>query len=88
MVSRLPPGGVPRGDRPSWAFQIGWVSGGEEIAIFPSRVSFLFGSFSLGKQRERIPSLFAFAEAHREAQDRTARVYRINIPPALRATPL
>ena len=47
------PGGVPRGDRPSWAFELGWVSGGEEIAIFPSRVSFLFGSFSLDKQRER-----------------------------------
>ena len=57
----VPPGGDPRGDRPSWAFQIGWVSGGEEIAIFPSRVSFLFGSFSLDKQRERIPSL-AFTE--------------------------
>ena len=50
----VPPGGVPRGDRPSWAFPLGWVSGGEEIAIFPSRVSFLFASFSLDKQRERI----------------------------------
>ena len=48
------PGGVPRGERPSWAFELGWVSGGEENAIFPSRGSFLFGSFSLDKQRERI----------------------------------
>ena len=53
----VPPGGVPRGDRPSWAFPLGWVSGGEEIAIFPSRVSFLFASFSLDKQRERISVL-------------------------------
>ena len=57
-----PPGGDPRGDRPSWAFQLGWVSGGEENAIFPSRVSFLFGSFSLDKQRERMSSPYAFAE--------------------------
>ena len=58
------PGGDPRGDRPSWAFQLGWVSGGEETAIFPSRVSFLFGSFSLDKQRERSsvpPRVFAKA---------------------------
>ncbi len=40
-------GGDPRGDRPSWAFELGWVSGGEENAIFPSRVSFLFGTFSI-----------------------------------------
>ena len=62
----VPPGGDPRGDRPSWAFPLGWVSGGEEIAIFPSRGSFLFGPFSLDKQRERRSSLSAFAEGIRK----------------------
>ena len=41
----------------------------------------------MGKEKEYL-SLFVFAEGIREAQDRTARVYRINIPQALRATPL
>ena len=79
----VPPGGVPRGALPSWAFELGWVSGGEEIAIFPSRGSFLFGSFSLDKQRERISSLLAFAEAAGEPRSYRAggdqpRPYELN----------
>ena len=41
-----------RGYPPLEAFQLGWVKGGEEIAIFPSLVSFSF-SLSLGQARER-----------------------------------
>ena len=78
----VPPGGVPRGALPSWAFPLGWVSGGEEIAIFPSRGSFLFGSFSLDKQRERISSPRVFAKASGNpksyrAGDRKGRPYGI-----------
>ena len=41
-------GGYP----PLEAFQLGWVKGGEEFAIFPSLVSFSF-PLSLGQARER-----------------------------------
>ena len=54
MLSNLHDGGeiLKRGYSPLEAFQLGWVKGGEEFAIFPSLVSFSF-PLSLGQARER-----------------------------------
>ncbi len=82
------PGGVPRGGSPLLGIfiRVGLGRGRNRNLPLPSVVSLWFFLFGQAKRKNTVS-----LRVHRgdtRNQDRTARVYRINIPPALRATPL